>query len=94
MSCSPTAPSCERVAAPAGPGVDPRAAAAVAVRTSAPTAALGSLPMNVSVWSPPAVLIGLAAFLWVAVWLDRLVEQPPVTTPVGPETAHEGRTNA
>ena len=50
--------------------------------------------MNVSVWSPPAVLIGLVAFLWVAVWLDRLVEQPPVNEPVDPEIILEGRAHA
>jgi uncharacterized protein (DUF3084 family) len=45
--------------------------------------------MNVSIWSPPAVLLGLVAFLWVAVWLDRLIEQPPERSPVDPEPAHE-----
>ncbi|MEA2828860.1 MAG: hypothetical protein QOG43_3299 [Actinomycetota bacterium] len=44
--------------------------------------------MNVTIWSPPAVLAGLAAFLWVAAWLDRLVEEPPVHGPVHPEVAH------
>ncbi|MEA2900747.1 MAG: hypothetical protein QOH36_634 [Actinomycetota bacterium] len=50
--------------------------------------------MNVSIWSPPAVLFGLVAFLWVAVWLDRLVEQPPVTEPADPEIVHEARKHA
>ena len=49
--------------------------------------------MNVSVWSAPAVLAGLVAFLWVTTWLDRLVERPPVHGPAQPETAHDGRAN-
>ena len=28
------------------------------------------------------------------VWLDRLVEQPPVKTPVDPEIVHEGQNHA
>jgi len=50
--------------------------------------------MNVSIWSPPAVLFGLVAFLWVAVWLDRLVEQAPVKEPADPQIVHEGRNRA
>ena len=40
------------------------------------------------------MLIGLVAFLWVAVWLDRLVEKPPVDEPVDPEIVHERRNHA
>ena len=50
--------------------------------------------MNVSFWSPPAVLAGLAGFLGVAAWLDRLAEQPPVNGPVHPEVGHDGPTHA
>ena len=50
--------------------------------------------MNVSVWSPPAVLVGLAGFLWVAAWLDRLVERPPVHGPVHPDSTQETATRA
>ncbi len=50
--------------------------------------------MNLSLWTPPAVLAGLVLFLWVATWLDRLVERPPVQGPVHPGLAAEGQTHA
>jgi hypothetical protein len=53
--------------------------------------------MNVSVWSPPAVLVGLGAFLRLAVWLDRYAEGPSreePTTPEKPFERLEGRAHA
>jgi hypothetical protein len=50
--------------------------------------------MNVGLWSPPAVLAGLFAFLWAATWLDRLISpseadrrMPPTVVPGPAQTA-------
>ncbi len=44
--------------------------------------------MNVSLWSAPAVLAGLVIFLWVATWLENLVE-PPTFDVIEPSEAGE-----
>ncbi len=38
--------------------------------------------MKVGLWAAPAVLVGLAAFLWVATWLDRLIQRPTLDVPL------------
>lgn len=50
--------------------------------------------MNVGFWGAPAVLAGLVMVLWVASWLERLVERPTFDVELvadpGPGTGSHG----